>query len=133
MSQKIEINPCQQIDANDFSSAYSLRRGVIGRRRLVAFKGVSQANHNHKMTSASAYDADASSSSAGTGSNSTMTKQPKAPKHDLTSLNAELAAHGWTKRPLHLSGMSERETSEVVGVIYEIVSSAQVRQRRGIS
>lgn len=81
------------------------------------------------MGSASAYDADASSSSAGTGTDSTMTKQPKAPKHDLTSLNAELAARGWTKRPLRLSGMSERETSEVVGVIYEIVSSAQVRQR----
>ena len=53
-------------------------------------------------------------------------QERRPPKHDLTSLNAELISHGWIKRPLSLNGLSERELGEVIGAIYEVVGSAIV-------
>lgn len=41
----------------------------------------------------------------------------------LSAINAQLLSHGWTKRPLKLSALSEADYSEVVAVLFELLGS----------
>ena len=44
----------------------------------------------------------------------------------LSSINAQLISHGWAKRPLHLSKLSEKDHAEVVTVLFELLGSSVV-------
>lgn len=45
----------------------------------------------------------------------------------LSSLNSQLLTHGWSKRPLNLDGLSERDLADVVAVFFELLGSSLVR------
>jgi hypothetical protein len=44
----------------------------------------------------------------------------------LSSLNSQLMNHGWTKRPLNLEALGEREQNDVVAVLFELLGASVV-------
>ena len=48
----------------------------------------------------------------------------------LSSINAQLISHGWSKKPLNLGKLSEKDHSHVVSVLYELLGSSVVRSAR---
>lgn len=44
----------------------------------------------------------------------------------LSAINAQLLSHGWTKRPLNLSALYEKDYTEVVTVLFELLASSVV-------
>lgn len=44
----------------------------------------------------------------------------------LSSLNSQLLSHGWSKRPLNLDALSERDLGEVISVFFELLGSSIV-------
>lgn len=44
----------------------------------------------------------------------------------LSSINAQLISHGWAKRPLNLSKLSEKDHAEVITVLFELLGSSVV-------
>ena len=48
----------------------------------------------------------------------------------LSAINAQLLSHGWTKRPLDLSALDEKNHTEVVTVLFELLGSSLVRETK---
>jgi len=44
----------------------------------------------------------------------------------LSAINAQLLSHGWTKRPLNLSALDEKNHTDVVTVLFELLGTSVV-------
>ncbi|WVQ71848.1 hypothetical protein IAR50_001390 [Cryptococcus sp. DSM 104548] len=43
---------------------------------------------------------------------------------ELSTINAQLMSHGWAKRPLNLSALSQKDHNEIVAVLFELLGSS---------
>jgi hypothetical protein len=60
------------------------------------------------------------------GKDSSGKSEAGPPNSTLSSINAQLISHGWTKRPLNLERLSEKDQQAVTAVLFDLLGSSVV-------